>query len=143
VDELVAFLRAALDRDAGWAAAASRVEGPSPAEWVAEKRTVHNASGSMRVAEVAGSPVQAEHIARWDPARVLAEVKAKRRILELHEPIHGYDANGPVCSTCGETSNPGDETVVVRWPCPTIRALAQPYAGQDGWQEEWQLSVDG
>lgn len=24
---------------------------------------------------------------------------------------------------------------------PVLRLLAQPYAGQDGWREEWQLSA--
>lgn len=77
------------------------------------------------------------HIARWDPARVLAEVEAKRRILDEHQPVHGYDPNGPVCSTCGEPGNLGDETAVVRWPCPTVRLLALPYADRAGYQAEW------
>lgn len=77
------------------------------------------------------------HEARWDPARVLTEVETKRRILDLHVPVDGYDPNGLVCSTCGEAGNPGDETTVVRWPCPTVRLLARPHAGRDGWREEW------
>lgn len=72
----------------------------------------------------------AVHIARWDPARVLAEVEAKRRILDDHEPL----ANG-ACNRCGDYGG----TEHQQWPCTTIRALAQPYAGRDGWREEWRL----
>jgi hypothetical protein len=57
---------------------------------------------------------QSEHIARWDPARVLAEVDAKRRILEtLHH-------------------EGGDHLF-----SDTFRLLAAPYAGRKGWREEW------
>jgi hypothetical protein len=69
----------------------------------------------------------AGHIARWDPARVLAEVEAKRRILDLHEPIHGLDVKGvATCRTCHAVP-----------PCQHVRLLAQPYDARDGWREEW------
>jgi hypothetical protein len=64
----------------------------------------------------------------------LAEVEAKRRILDLHhetelesEPDH--DPMGAGCAECGHFD----------WPCETIRLLAQPYAGRDGWQEQWHV----
>jgi hypothetical protein len=53
----------------------------------------------------------AEHIARWDPARVLAEVEAKRAILR-HEDVHGE----------------GDYV---------LQALAQPYAGHPDFDPAW------
>lgn len=60
-----------------------------------------------------------QHIARWDPARVLVECDAKRRIVELH-PEHGW-------SHCeGESL-----------PCPTLRLLALPYAEHPDYREEW------
>ena len=40
----------------------------------------------------------APHIATWDPARVLAECNAKRRIIELHQ-LDRRDAFH--CETCG------------------------------------------
>lgn len=86
-----------------------------------------------------GNPTDADrdHIARHDPVRMLADVDAKRRILDLHAPVNGYDPNGPVCSTCGEPGNLGDETAVVRWPCPTVRLVVLPYADRAGYQAEW------
>ena len=82
--------------------------------------------------------VDAMHIARWDPARVLAEVEleradvaAKRRILELHAPFGAPDWPHQACRTCGDLGDP------VEAPCETVRLLAQPYAGQPGWRAEW------
>ena len=51
----------------------------------------------------------AGHIARHDPARVLAECDAKRRIVERRNHLDG----------------------------PTLRALAAVYADHPDWREEW------
>lgn len=66
------------------------------------------------------SMADAEHIARWDPARVLAEVETKRALLE--ETIRPYL---------------GAETTAARVAVVALRLLAQPYAGRPGWREEW------
>lgn len=78
-----------------------------------------------------------EHIARHNPARVLAECAAKRRIVELHSPVE--DQGATVCSECGP-----DEDVRFRveaygrgWPCPTIRTLATVYVDHPDYREEW------
>lgn len=156
VDELVAFLRAALDRDEQVALEASRSEwldGHTPTgehwHWVEtdndEPQQLDpmldgylNEAGAVALRSIeeypTGNPwmlphfvisgteemrtVDAMHIARWDPARVLAEVQAKRRILDMVAPgdyIGGY----------------GEAYVHV------VHELAQPYAGQPGWREEW------
>lgn len=65
------------------------------------------------------------HIARHDPARVLANVAALRAVIALHVDLHA-------CSFFG----PGDKGPEPN-PCPTLRALAQPFAGREGWQEAW------
>lgn len=72
----------------------------------------------------------ATHIARHDPARVLAECEAKRRIVEEHR----LDQYGDriACSPCGF------------WPsadggCPTLRLLALPYASHPDYDEAWRL----
>ena len=79
-----------------------------------------------------------EHIARWDPARVLAECEAKRRIVAEHP--------GTVqCETCldHEDSEEGPEgdaynyVVMKGAPCPTLRLLALPYADHADYREEW------
>lgn len=74
-------------------------------------------------------PDEAAHIAEHDPARVLREVDAKRRIAEHHDRYRSESlGNGPACFTCG----PG-----LGFPCPTMRALALPYADRPGFHEEW------
>lgn len=85
----------------------------------------------------------AGHIARWDPARVLhevaterAEIDAKRRmldaIMELRRPSHStQNVRG---------GKPGTYRAYPVGPDPRehlVRLLALPYAGRDGWREEW------
>jgi len=62
----------------------------------------------------------AEHIARHDPARVLAECSAKRRIVELG-----------VCTACATEAQPCDHRA------DTLRLLALPYADHEDYREEW------
>ena len=87
------------------------------------------------VAECAsfGGRYAAQHIARHDPARVLAEVESKRYLLRLHAP---HEVDGPVmringkdqvvpntnCLSCSDRNPP-------TWPCATLKALVGPYAG--------------
>lgn len=73
------------------------------------------------------------HIARHDPARVLAECEAKRRIVAAHPVVqHGTDGRGPEdeweCRKCYEYP--------ASW-CTTLRALALPYADHPDYREEW------
>lgn len=71
-----------------------------------------------------GDHNNARHIARYDPARVLADCEAKRLIVELHPPGE-HD--------CGEGIdwNSGANT------CATLRALALPYADCGDYRQEW------
>ena len=73
---LVEFLKARLDEDERIAKAGSEPGGPVWPNSDSETRTP-----------------QMEHARRHDPARVLAEVEAKRRILDEHEPRR-RDARG-------------------------------------------------
>lgn len=71
-----------------------------------------------------------EHVATWNPDRVLAECDAKRRIIFEHrELIAGKLGQKPVsiCHACKER----------RYPCTTLRLLALPYADRPGYREEW------
>lgn len=64
-----------------------------------------------------------------DPESVLRRCAADRKMLELHAPTTGYNLHGgsyPACSACGTA-----EEYPVRFPCPTVRALAEGY----GWTE--------
>lgn len=126
--EIVEFLTACLDEDERIARAATL--GPwttadhDDQTGMLEVRTVHEADIMIGyVADVATA--DALHIAEWDPARVLREIDAKRRILSEHA------LNGWVCSTCDN----GD--VDQTFPCPTLRLLALPYADRPGYREEW------
>lgn len=93
MDDLVQFLRARLDEDEQTAAAAS--DGP----WTPWRRkallhglgqlehavTLPGEGVGSRASIATASWMDAEHIARHDPARVLAEVDAKRRIIVDYE----------------------------------------------------------
>lgn len=88
-----------------------------------------------------------EHGQRHDPARVLAECEAKRRIVELHWP----DLSGPgtwvqppfgYCPTCGEDYCEADGTAVrPEAPCPTLRLLALPYADHPDFDATWSVNA--
>lgn len=74
----------------------------------------------------------AQHIARHDPARVLAEVEAKRRIVSLHhEPVSWQPGRDPSCSSIDYAEDSTD--------CETLRALALPYADHPDYREEWRV----
>jgi hypothetical protein len=83
----------------------------------------------------------ATHITRHDPARVLAEVAAKRRIVALHSPGRvwtGSKYEDGKCLSClvSQSDLYGSEYETV--PCPTLRLLALHYAGyHPDYQEEW------
>lgn len=77
--------------------------------------------------------VDGEHIARWDPARVLAELKAKRLIIELHTPKSS--SSGLYCPTCSDLDLGGDP--VGEWPCDTVRYLTMPYAAHSDCDLAW------
>lgn len=62
----------------------------------------------------------AEHIARHDPARVLAEVDAKRRLLSMADDMAG-----------GDPYQEGPAGVEV------LALLALPYADRPGYRSEW------
>ena len=78
------------------------------------------------------TPSEAEHIARHDPKRVLAEVDAKRRILGWMVDDAGFDL--PATKTQAMSSEEWYRVTVAR---VTIKLLALPYADRDGYRSEW------
>lgn len=89
-------------------------------------------------------PKTLRHIARHDPARVLADVAAVREVLGLHsvpEPDQFvvYDESLKQCRTCG----PGDHYAAqdyadqYSYPCDTLRVLARPYADHPDYDPAW------
>jgi len=66
-----------------------------------------------------------------DPARVLAECEAKRRIVEGHGRTHA-------CTVLGEPDAWDEQTFWEKSePCPTLRALAAVYADHEDSRDEW------
>ncbi|MFK0222348.1 DUF6221 family protein [Streptomyces vinaceus] len=114
-EDLVTFLHARLDEEADLARLCG---GNGRAEWTAHGHTVDLCQG-----EVSGlRPAIALHVALHDPARILREVEAKRRVLARHvlspatgDPELPWD-NRDDCQYDGET-----------WPCDDLLDLASPY----------------
>ncbi|MFB8441151.1 DUF6221 family protein [Streptomyces niveus] len=105
--DLVPFLHARLDEEADLA---RRCGGDDCGEWAAHGHTV-----DFCQSELPGfPPTTALHVALHDPARVLREVEAKRRVPARHVPWDNRDD----CRYDGET-----------WPCDDLLDLASPYAG--------------
>jgi hypothetical protein len=73
-----------------------------------------------RVARAAATPGS-----RWDPARALAEVEAKRRIIDLYEAQSARQY---------ENAMEEDRTWVLE---SAVRALTLPYADRPGYRPEW------
>lgn len=126
--DLATYLRARLDEESA-AAHVMRTEFPPP--WTVREKH----KGEWEVIATEGWMVareddrglmrcHAEWIAEWNPARVLAEVAAKRAILDLHQPELGQHPD-----FCGHDLH--------QMPCPTLMALAQPYAGRPGFDPAW------
>ena len=143
---LVEFLRARLDEDEEAArAAAAANPGAAATHWVAEQ-VDHRSSTGLRgkgwavvpervkgvVIAISPSeirPLCVTHIARHDPARVLAEAEAKRRLLHSH-----YDYTG-VCPRCFDWQNRPTEREP--FPCEVVRLLALPYAAHPDYRDQW------
>jgi hypothetical protein len=106
----------------------------------------------------APSDAEAEHIARHDPARVLARCAVDRSIVSLHELVvfhqqayHDESGNRietpidsfveiasriQMCRTCGS------EGVLDDGPCKTLRTLATQYADHPDYRPEWALAAN-
>jgi len=69
--------------------------------------------------------VDATHVARHDPAAVLADVDSKRRILAEHQAGPGG------CITCTDRDYPED------YPCATAKLLVLPFASHPDYREGW------
>ena len=80
------------------------------------------------------------------PARVLADVAAKRRIVDLHSPsaefVPGH-VPGRFCEACADWDDENDEgqPPTVPWPCPTLLALASVHADHPDFDPAWAAEV--
>lgn len=81
---------------------------------------------------------QSTHVARHDPARVLAECAAKRAIVTMHGFTRdtgwrgGEDNDHLWCTMCGSIDD-----APAAWPCETLQSLAAIYSDHPDYQQEW------
>lgn len=80
------------------------------------------------------------HIARHDPARVLAECEAKRRIVQMHRPSGEFDSDA--CILCQwdidcEAPRADHHDGAGSFPCDTVKVLAAIYSDHPEWRDEW------
>jgi hypothetical protein len=132
IDDLIAFLRERFDED----------ERRAPSKhFVGSESEVHRCPAA-RDPEWCGDLEYGEENCDCGLAarrkRALAEVEAKRRIIELHRPEvppHADHKENPplACATCGHQDGWAD----VPSPCDTLRLLALPYADHPDYREEW------
>lgn len=118
MDDLVTWLRDCIDEDFEIAQVANAL---SASPWTSTGNAVTCGEGFRLARAEDGEPATAEHIARWDPARALAEIEAKRLMLDFLDPTDAPEGEG--------------KYVAER----AILLLALPYAGYPGWREEWAL----
>lgn len=77
----------------------------------------------------------AAHIARHDPARVLAQCAALRSVVALHAPI--FITEGlRTCAAC-VGNQPG---TLALHPCPTLRAFASIWRDHGAFDPAWSAS---
>lgn len=134
-DDLVQFLRARLADDER----AARRAGDSFRQ-IGETGVIVATEGN-RAEECASANWAgvAEHIVRHDPARVLAEVDAKRRLLIVHKRDDRYSFSGCITCDAGDNSCGCMGGSAYDYPCETLRVLALPYADHPDYREEWKL----
>lgn len=149
MDDLVQWLGQQLDEDERIAKAAT--DGPWHVDHELYPESINAADGVQVIAggrwggeaSVFESTEDALHIARHDPARVLREIDAKRRMLARHHaapvpPGSEWAEEYPYCAA--HAYKAADDTVV--YPvelknCLDLRDLAAPYANRPGYREEW------
>lgn len=152
MSDLTAFLRTRVAEDEEAARAAGGAPFKPIPRWLAGES---NGAGIRRDdgVPVAGHswPHEMDHIARWDPARVLAECAAKRELVDLHEATdQGIVKNGKwneatqtmeprrywfcgVCDYDRDYGYMGDE----KQGCETLLLLGSMYADHPEYRDEW------
>lgn len=89
-------------------------------------------SEAVELAENEGARKQGtDHIARWDPARVLAECDAKRRVVDSLRDL--TDAETTEDQAWALERGDRSEQVAIA----TMRLLALPYADHPDYRDEW------
>lgn len=135
MDELVAWYRQQLDEAEKVAKAAERKAGM---DWRRTGDGLYNESDPGRMPgpflfdESTGEEVL-DHIARHDPAAVLADIAAKRAVLLLCEAaLVNASATSPSSFVRGQGD--GYQEAMTE----AVRYLARAYRHRPGWRQEWE-----
>lgn len=128
MSDLAAFLLARLDEREEHMEHLRASEARTGVQWVVETRTPVNESTET-----------VRKVRLLDPAHELADIAAKRAIIAEHPnqnadwPEDDEYSLAPICGRC-EDRRWHD---AAPWPCPTLKALAQPYAGHPDFDPAW------
>jgi hypothetical protein len=135
MDDLVKWLGAVLDdlerlakaaTPGPWLAVTPAIPAP-PAHLVSQQ-----AGDDPLIFGEVGALADAQHIIHWDPARVLAEIEAKRAILDLYRT---HDDRTSAALAAGLNPSHPDERRNAVWA--VLRLLALPYRDRPGFRPEW------
>ncbi|MET8536811.1 DUF6221 family protein [Streptomyces sp. NPDC005065] len=124
-DDVVEFLRARLHEVAELA---GRCDGDDCGQWTAHRDTVDFCQMDLSGFD----PTIAQHVALHDPARVLRDVEAKRRVLARHVLSPAIDDPELPWDNRNDCQYDGED-----WPCPDLLDLALPYADHPDHREQW------
>jgi hypothetical protein len=141
-DDLVAFIGARLDEDE--AAANAATIGP----WAVGREDGDGGWHILRGIGIVAGPghegggvwgrPDADHIARYDPARALREVAAKRRVLERHRPVGGTPSyRAQACAGCGTEGYCDDPVTEKMSDCPELRDMAAIWDAHPDYRQAW------
>lgn len=129
---LIAFLRARLDEDEQSAREAA-ADGP---EWRLSQGAIYPSDTMSHPGVIVTGPygyldrVHGEHIARHDPAHVLADIEAKRRIIER---AAGYADMEWIDDNPQRIGSGNAEEVLAE----VLTLLALPFADNPDYDESW------
>lgn len=159
--DLARWLGQQLDEDERIARAVEDRSAPWDGQWMADGnsavRTLNGHVLFYRHDERPLKPGLTEHVAEWDPARVLQEIDAKRRIVDAYLPPGSDPHPGLPCTSDPENDPDGELwTASLPWPdepCVrhleaskrllhnsyVLRLLALPYADRPGYRDDWRL----
>ncbi len=169
-DTIAEFIAARLDEDEAVAHRAADLPCCEPLGWDAADRWSHRPRGLLTRndggraitlltpgmptstdsgvdlirAEDGGIPANvADHIVAWDPARALAEIKVKRRILARHRAPGEGDWQAQsyprMCLGCGAEGEFWDPRTEDIEDCPELRDLASVFAGHPDFNPKWKI----
>jgi hypothetical protein len=132
IDEMITFVRLQLDEDEQKALAIDAKEWAEDSSWFKDMLDPLPSQRRERPGWLPMITVEdVRHIARHDPARVLREVEARRRLIDQYEAMRaGVEAAaGTILAGAAKVRLGAYEMAV--------KIMALPYSDHPGFREEW------